>query len=208
MELKRFSRVAGAMILTASMVVSVGAATAAPQATKKIKCYKGTVSKVYKAAKCPRGWSLKKPAAKAASVAVNVEFKGTLSTVWSSAGVKATVSGAGNDKASGFSAIVATGDSAPSSQSAPIHGSGTLKGSMGNVNFVLNSDSTGTAIESAAPSLVQVKGTATIKSGTGKYAGATGTLTFKGTFEVGTTAAGAKEAKPFTASFTGNIKLK
>lgn len=210
MNIRPIARIMGtALIATALGLTGVAtAASAAPTAVKKITCYKGTVAKTFKAAKCPAGWSLKKPAAKGGTVALNVEFKGTLGTVWTASGVTATVAGTANDKVSGFSSIVATGSSAPQAQVAPIKGEGTLKGSMGNITFVLNSDSTGTAVESAAPSLVMVKGTATIKSGTGKYAGATGTLTFKGQFEVGATAAGTKESKSYTATFTGNIKLK
>lgn len=210
MNIRPLARAAGtALIVTALGLSGVAtAASAAPTATKKITCYKGTVSKTFTAAKCPAGWSLKKPAAKGGVVALDVEFKGTLGTVWTATGVTATVAGTANDKVSGFSSIAATGSSAPQAQSAPIKGEGTLKGSMGNITFVLNADSTGTAAESAAPSLVMVKGTATIKSGTGKYAGATGTLAFKGSFQVGSTAAGTKENQSYTATFTGNIKLK
>ncbi len=210
MSVTRISRIIGSAVIVAALGAGVMASTASalPQATKKIVCYKGTASKKFSAKKCPTGWSLKKPAAKGGTVAVNVEFKGTLATVWTATGVTASVTGAGNDKASGFSSITATGSSAPQAQTAPIKGEGTLKGSMGNINFVLNSDAKGTAAESAAPSLVMVSGTATVKSGTGKYAGATGTLTFKGQFQVGSTNAGTKENQSYTASFTGNIKLK
>ncbi|MHB0929021.1 MAG: hypothetical protein ACYC3W_08865 [Candidatus Nanopelagicales bacterium] len=215
MSVSRISRIVGSAVIVAALGAGLMASTASAtpqatkkQATKKIVCYKGTAAKKFSAKKCPRGWSLKKPASKGGLVAVNVEFKGTLATVWTATGVTATVSGAGNDKASGFSSITATGSSAPQAQTAPIKGEGTLKGSMGNINFVLNSDSKGTAAESAAPSLVMVGGTATIKSGTGKYAGATGVLTFKGQFQVGATTAGTKENQSYTASFTGKIKLK
>ncbi len=213
MSISRISRMVGSAVVVAALSVGVMASTAsaAPQSTKKIVCYKGKTAKTFKAAKCPTGWSPKKRVVKAGArlVAMNASYKGTIATVWSASDVKATaVTGTGTDAASGLTTITATGGSAPQAQTAPIHGSGVLKGSTGSITFVLNADAKGTAADSAAPTMVFVSGTATIKSGTGKYAGATGTLTFKGQFNVTSSAAGSKESQSFTASFTGNIKLK
>ncbi len=217
MSVSTISRIVGSAVVVASLGMGVMASTAsaAPQTAKKVVCYKGTAHKTLKAAKCPKGWSLKKPVAKKtvtkklAPVAVKLDLKGNIATVWTSSDVKTTsVTGTGLDKVSGFSSMTASGGSSPQAQTAPIHGQGTLKGTYGSVTFVLNSDASGTAVDSAAPTLVLVKGTATIKHGTGKYKGATGTLTFKGQFQVGATAKGTQESQPFTASFTGNIKLK
>jgi hypothetical protein len=213
MTISSISRIVGSAVVVVALGAGVMASTAsaAPQATKKIVCYKGTTSKTFPAAKCPKGWSPKKPVTKAGTktVSMNATYKGTIAMVWSASDVKATeVTGTGTDAASGLTSITATGGSAPQAQTAPIHGSGTLKGSTGSIDFVLNSDAKGTAADSAAPTMVIVTGTATIKSGTGKYAGATGVLTFKGQFNVSSTAAGAKESQSFTATFTGNIKLK
>lgn len=213
MTIARIPRIAGSAIVVAALGMSVMASTAsaAPQATKKIVCYKGTTSKTFAATKCPTGWSPKKPVTKAGTktVSMNASYKGTIATVWSSSDVKATeVTGTGTDALSGLTSITATGGSSPQAQTALIHGSGTLKGATGSIDFVLNSDAKGVAVDSAAPTVVVVSGTATIKGGTGKYAGATGTLTFKGQFSVTSTAAGSKESQSFTASFTGTIKLK
>ena len=208
MTIRPLTRIAGsALIITALGLTSVAtAASAVPMTVKKITCYKGAAKKVVTTAKCPKGWSLKKPAAK--TVAFAGTYKGKLSTVWSSSGVQASeVAGTSTD-AKGLANMTATGGSAPQAQCAVVNGSATLKGTDGSVTFKLDSSAKGCATDSAAPTTVVISGTATITSGTGKYAGATGVLTIKGQFDVTSSAAGAKESQAFTATFTGKIKLK
>lgn len=208
MTIRPLARIAGsALIITALGLTGVAtAASAAPTAVKKITCYKGTAKKVVTTAKCPKGWSLKKPGA--STVAFAGTYKGKLSTVWTSSGVQATeVTGTSTD-AKGLANISATGGSAPQAQCAVVNGTATLKGTDGSLSFKLDSSAKGCATDSAAPTTVIITGTATITAGTGKYAGATGVLTIKGQFDVTSSAAGAKETQAFTATFTGNIKLK
>jgi len=205
MTIRPLARIAGtALIITAMSLTGVAtAASAAPTATKKITCYKGTAKKIVTTAKCPVGWSLKRPAVTFAGT-----YKGTLSTVWSASGVEATeVIGSSTD-AKGLTKMSATGGSAPQAQCAVINGNAKLKGTDGSITFKLDSSAKGCATDSAAPTTVLVTGTATITAGTGKYLGATGVLTIKGQFDVTSTAAGTKETQAFTATFTGKIKLK
>lgn len=202
-------RAAGVALLAGALLVPATSATALPQAAKKITCYKGTAKKVVTTAKCPKGWSTKKPAATvvAKSVTLNATYKGDIAMVWSSSDVKATdVAGTSSDAA--LPKLKATGASSPQSQCAVVFGSGTLSGADGTVNFKLDSASKGCAAAEAAPTAVLVDGTATITGGTGKYAGATGSLTVKGNFNVKSTAAGFKESQTFNATFAGTIKLK
>lgn len=210
MTIRPLTRIAGSvLIITALGLTGIATtATAAPTATKKITCYKGTAKKVVTTAKCPKGWSTKKPTASASAVAFNGTYKGKLSTVWSSTGVQATeVTGTSTD-AKGLADITATGGSAPQAACAAVNGTATLKGTDGSLTFKLDSSAKGCATDDAAPTTVVITGTATITGGTGKYAGATGVLTIKAQFNVSSTAAGTKESQAFTATFTGNIKLK
>jgi hypothetical protein len=55
---------------------------------------------------------------------------------------------------------------------------------------------------------VKFGGNAVIKSGTGKYQGATGTFKVAGSFSIKTITAGSKEAVPFTMTASGSITLK
>lgn len=215
MELKRISRAAGAVILTVGMVATASAATAATTATKKITCYKlsgkTVMTKQYAAAKCPAGWSTKKPAAPAAtgakSVAFNATYKGDITMVWSSSDVKATeVSGTASDAPAGLAKFSATGGSAPQAQCAAINGSGTFGSGADTLTFKTEK-TTGCAANEAAPSAVSVSGTATITGGTGKYKGATGSLKITGSFQVASTKPGT-DKQQFTATFVGTVTTK
>ena len=209
MNLPRSLRAAGVTLLAAALILPTTTATAVPQAGKKITCYKGTAKKVVTTAKCPAGWSTKKPAAatSAKTVALNATYKGDIAMVWSSSDVKATdVVGTSGDAT--LPKLKATGASSPQSQCSAIYGSGTLAGTDGTVTFKMDSTTKGCAAAEAAPTAVLVDGVATITGGTGKFAGATGSLTVKGNFNVKSTAAGFKETQTFSATFTGTIKLK
>lgn len=210
MELKRISRTAGAAILALGMIASTGSAMAQPVAAKKLTCYKGTAVKVVTTAKCPAGWSTKKPAASAKSVALNATYKGKMTMVWTESGVKVNdLSGTSSDAgASGFKTLTATGGSAPQATCAAVTGNFTLAAADGKLNFKVDSSTKGCASNEAAPSPVSVSGSGTITGGTGKYVGATGTLTFKGGFNVKSTAAGTNDAEDFNVTFTGSVKLK
>ncbi len=48
---------------------------------------------------------------------------------------------------------------------------------------------------------------ATVVSGTGKFKGAKGTLTFKGSFTVQSTTAGSTESDSFSATLTGTLTV-
>lgn len=205
MTIRPLTRIAGsALIITAlGLTGVVTSASAAPTTVKKITCYKGTAKKVVTTAKCPKGWSTKKPA-----IAFAGTYTGKLSTVWSSNGVQATEVTGTSANAKGLAKLTATGGSAPQAQCAVVNGKATLKGTDGSITFKLDSSAKGCATDSAAPTTVVMSGTATITAGTGKYAGATGVLTIKGQFDVTSSAAGAKETQAFSATFTGNIKFK
>ncbi|MFM6841777.1 MAG: hypothetical protein ACKOVI_05085, partial [Candidatus Planktophila sp.] len=99
-------------------ISTLGFAGSASAATKSITCYKGTQSKVVKAAspKCPAGWSTKKPAATptkagtaAAPVAINATYKGKMSALWSESSIDASVTGTSSTNNGGLSDLSGSG---------------------------------------------------------------------------------------------------
>jgi hypothetical protein len=91
----------------------------------------------------------------------------------------------------------------------PFAGAGTLVGASGLKLSVASSSKTqACAVNSAAPSPVTVTGVAKILSGTGKFKGATGTLSFKGSFSIQATTAGSSESDAFNATLTGVVTIK
>ena len=203
------------------VVASTGIANAA---TKTITCYKGTASKKVTAAapKCAAGWSTTKPkpvapkptatkssapAASGSTVAINATYKGKIAMVWTSSDVAATVTATGTGTTGGLDSMTGSGSSSPASQCDAISGSGTLSGSGG--TLTLKSDAgKGCAAEAAAPTSVAITGNAIITGGTGKYAGASGTLKVTGSFAVNSTEAGSKDSTVLTITLSGNIVTK
>jgi hypothetical protein len=207
------SALALALTVVAPASAAVDVSSGVKISAKTITCYKGKATKKVTAAKpkCPTGWSTKKPATTASkSVALNLEFTGTGSLVWSSSDVTVpSLNGKGGSSALGLTTLTGTGKAAPQSQCTPISGSGQISGSGGSISFRMDPKSTACGADDAAPTTVTLtNSTATVTGGTGKYVGATGTLKVTGSFKIGTTAAGAKETQAFTTTFSGTITTK
>ena len=202
-------------------------ATVASAVTKKtIVCYKGTAVKKITATtpKCPKGWTTKKPVAKVTPkpsatptkatggvVAFSRTYKGKMSVLWSDSGVQAssvTGTGTGTGTTLGLDSLSGTGSSAPQSQCDSIDGSGVLSGGGNTLKVTFDSNAKACAAEGAAPTTVSLTGTATITGGTGKYAGATGTLKATGSFAIKSNQAGFGETTALTLTLTGNINTK
>jgi hypothetical protein len=64
------------------------------------------------------------------------------------------------------------------------------------------------AANDAAPTNVTVKGVATVLSGTGKFAGAKGTLAIAGSFSIKSTTAGSSESDSFTTTLKGTLTVR
>ena len=206
-------------IIAISSLSSLALATNASAATKSITCYKGTESKVVKAAspKCPSGWSTTKPAAKAtattkatgSTVAVTTVYKGKISMLWSDAGVTATsVTGASTSGNAGLDSLSGSGSSSPQSKCDIILGSGVLSGGGNTLKVTFDSSTKGCAEDEEGPTTINITGTAVINGGTGKFAGATGTLKVTGSFGIKSHAAGASEKSDLTLNISGNIVTK
>ena len=204
-----------------AVVVLFGAlfgATAANAATKSITCYKGATSKVVKAAapKCPAGWTTTKPApAKTApasstskSFTLNATYTGKISSLWSDSDVQSTVTATGSGTTLGLTQLTGSGSAAPSSQDATISGSGTISDGTNTVKGTFDPSASAHAKDGAAPTTVAITGNMIVSGGTGKYAGATGTLKFTGSFPVASTTAGTKDSGALTLTITGTFTTK
>lgn len=211
------------IVVTALGVIAANATVANAAVKKTITCYKGTAVKKVTAVKpvCAKGWSTKKPVvkvtpkpatstpAKASSVAFNGTYKGKMSVLWSDNGVQASsVTATGSGTTAGLDSLTGTGSSAPSDQCSGIDGSGVISGGGNSIKVSFDSSTKGCAADSAAPTVVTITGNAVISGGTGKFAGATGTLKVTGTFAIKSSAAGFSESTPLTLTLAGNINTK
>jgi hypothetical protein len=207
-------------IIAISSLSSLAFTATATAATKSITCYKGTQSKIVKAAspKCPSGWSTKKPAASAtaptkaatgSSVSIDAKYSGTISMLWSDAGVTATgVKATSASNNADLDTLTGSGSSAPQSKCDIILGNGLLSGGGNSIKVTFDSSTKGCAEDEDGPTTVNITGTAIINGGTGKFAGATGTLKVTGSFGMKSHAAGASEKSDLKLSISGNIVTK
>jgi len=219
------SKVARVFVIVTALGVLAANGPIANAATKKtITCYKGTAVKKVTGTnpKCATGWSTKKPVAKptpkpattpskstAGVVAFNGTYKGKMSVLWSDSGVQASsVTGSGTGTIAGLDTLTGTGSSAPSDQCAGIEGSGVISGGGNTLKVSFDSTSKACAADGAAPTVVSITGNAVISGGTGKFAGATGTLKVTGTFAIKSSAAGFGESTALTLTLSGNINTK
>jgi hypothetical protein len=210
--------------LTAIAVVSlasIGFAGSASAATKSITCYKGTQSKVVKAAspKCPTGWSTKKPVAAkpgtttaaAAPVAINATYKGKMSALWSESSIDASVTGTSSANNGGLSDLTGAGSyaSQEGDKCITLAGEATLKGGSDSLKLeFVTPKSTACGKDADGPTSVEINGLAKITGGTGKYAGASGTLKVDGAFASKHPANGVTEKVDLTLTLSGNIVTK
>ena len=228
MRMTRKSKVAQALVVFGTFALVLANSSSANAATKTITCYKGTAVKKVSSAnpKCAVGWSTKKlvvkitakPAAtpapssapaKAGALAFSGTYKGTIAMLWSDSSVQATaVTATGSGNIFGLDQLTGSGSSAPASQCDSINGAGTISDGTNTLKANFDTASKGCAKDAEAPTAVEITGNAVITGGTGKYAGATGTLKVTGSFSIKSTAAGFKESSPLTLTIAGNITTK
>jgi hypothetical protein len=206
--------------ITVLAIATVGFAGSASAATKSITCYKGTASKVVKAAapKCPAGWTTKKPAVSkpatstaAASVAINATYKGVIVALWSESSIDATVTGKSTANNGGLTDLAGAGSyaSQEGDKCITLAGEATLKGGSDSLKLeFVTPKSTACGKSADGPTTVDINGSARITGGTGKYAGATGTLAVDGSFQSSHPANGKTEKPELTLTLSGNIVTK
>lgn len=225
MKTVRKSTLAKALIVISVFGLVAANTSVANAVTKKtIKCYKGKIVKKVTAVspKCPKGYTTKKPVVKvtpkptatpakttAGTVAFSGTYKGKIAILWSDSDVRATsVTAAGTGNVLGMDELTGTGSAAPQNQCDAFDGTGVLSGGGNTLKVVFDSTAKACAAEGAAPTTITITGNATITGGSGKYAGATGTLKVTGTFAIKSKDAGFSESAALTLTLTGNITTK
>jgi len=211
------SKAAKAIVIATSLFLVVAQSGIAQGATKTITCYKGTATKKVTTAKCPTGWSTKKPAAakpatgstSSKTVVINGNYSGTVSLLWGDTYVQVTsVKATGTGTVADLGEFVGSGAAAPASQCDTFDGAATLGSGADTLKVAFDSSAKGCAEDDSAPTKITFSGNAVVKSGTGKYAGATGTFKVAGSFSIKTISAGSKESAPFTMTASGSVTLK
>ena len=213
---KSYSRKTQVLVLLIAAMFVFANGVPANAATKTITCYKGTIVKKVTAAKpkCPTGYSTIKPKvtakpttpAAAATVAFSGTYKGTLAIIWGDTYLQVTsVTGKGTGNVLGLTDMSGTAAAAPAGLCDSFDAKGSIGGGGNTLNVSFDTSAKGCAEDESAPTTIKVTGNAQITGGTGKYAGATGTLKVSGVFSV---KGGAKETAAFTMDVSGNIKTK
>lgn len=222
MKTTQKSRLVQTLVALTALTVLVAAAPSANAATKTIRCYKGTVVKKVTAVnpKCPAGYRTTKPVPKptasptvkstAATVAFSGTYTGTIGLLWSDSFVQATsVKATGTGNVLGLTDLSGIGSAAPANQCDTFNGSGTLSGGGNTLKVAFDSTAKACAEDADAPTGITFTGNAVINGGTGKFAGATGTLKVTvGSFAIKSTVAGKSEIDAFKMVISGNIITK
>lgn len=210
------SRKAKVLVLLTVLMFVFANAVPANAANKTITCYKGTIVKKVTAAKpkCPTGYTTTKPKvttkpaapAAAATVAFSGTYKGNLAIVWGDTYLQVTsVTGKGTGNVLGLTDLSGTAAAAPVGLCDSFDAKGSIGGGGNTITVAFDTSAKGCAEDESAPTTIKITGNAQITGGTGKYAGATGTLKVSGVFSV---KGGAKETAAFTMDVSGSIKTK
>jgi hypothetical protein len=219
-EMKLMKRSRKITITLAIAALALGNIAGASAANKTITCYKGTTVKKVTAAnpKCPAGFTTTKPKAaattaattKGAVVKIDATYKGTITMVWGEADVTVTnVTATGSGATGGLDKLSGMGAAAPAEQCTPFDGEGTLGSGADTLKVKYADGAMACSADADAPTTVTIKkGPLTIVSGTGKYAGATGSLTLTGTWKVDSASKGTKPATAVTLNLVGTITTK
>jgi len=216
---KTYSRKVKVLVLLTAFAFLFAQGVPANAANKTITCYKGTIVKKVTAVKpkCPTGYTTTKPKVTAkptattkpvagAIVAFSGTYKGTLAIVWGDTYLQVTsVTAKGTGNVLGLTDMTGTGSAAPAGLCDTFDGKGSIGGGGNTLNVAFDTSAKGCAEDESAPTTIKITGNAQITGGTGKYAGATGTLKVSGVFSV---KGGSKESAAFTMDVSGNIKTK
>jgi hypothetical protein len=146
---------------------------------------------------------------KTTHVAFKGTYSGTIALLWSSTGVSATSVAGHGTGTDGTNTLKGSGGGSAANTCNPFDGSGALVGVSGlKLSVATSTKSQACAVNASAPTPVTVNGVAKILSGTGKFKGASGTLSFKGQFSVQSSTAGSSENDSFNATLTGVVTIK
>jgi hypothetical protein len=176
----------------------------------------------------PSGASISRPSApathsvvghvvKTKKVAFKGTYKGTIALLMvgpagqsASSVTVSSLKGTGTGTDLGSSTVTATGSAPAANQCDELMGAGNITGSGSKLllKVVTSAASQGCAAGTSTPTSVSVKGVAKVTGGTGKFKGVSGTLSFKGSFNVTSNTSGSSESDSFSATLTGTLTIK
>jgi hypothetical protein len=140
-------------------------------------------------------------------------YVGNVKILFGASRVSGTMSGAGKGTTLGQGTVTASGATtsfSTSSASDPLTGNAVLKGPGGSITVktvsVYASTTSSAAPTTSSPDAVVVAGTVKVLKGTGKFAGASGTLTVHASFRVNSTSG--SETQKFSATLKGSLSVK
>jgi hypothetical protein len=201
-------------------------------------CYKGAGIQSLKTGnlKCPSGWTTTKPVTKPSpasspnttpkstnqskstaastqaskkSLSISATYSGKIAMLWGDSGVTATsVTATGTGTTLGLTQLTGSGSSSPSSKCESISGAGVISDGTNTLKANFDPSAQGCAKDDAAPTTININGNVVITGGTGKYAGASGTLKFSGSFPISSTSAGTNESTALTLTISGSFVTK
>lgn len=153
---------------------------------------------------------------KVKKVAFKATIKGSMALLWNASSVTASsVSGKGTATLLGATTLKGNG-TAPftgAAQCEPMNGNGILTGAGSKLMLRVTPSAAqagqACGADQSAPTVVTVtKGVAKVTGGTGKYKGASGTLSYKAVFSIQSTTSGSHESDSFTTTLTGTLTIK
>jgi hypothetical protein len=146
-------------------------------------------------------------------LAFTASYVGNVKMLFGASSVSGTMSGAGKATTLGQGTVSASGATtsfSTSSASDPLSGSAVLKGPGGSITVktvsVYASTTSSAAPTASSSDPVVVAGTVKVLKGTGKFAGASGTLTVHASFKVSSISG--SETQKFTATLKGSLSVK
>ncbi len=118
-----------------------------------------------------------------------------------------SVSGTGTGTLVGASSVSGSGSSSAAAQCDPFGGTGAIAGPSATIRFkVLSSSAQGCSSGESGPVTVTFHGTAKAIGGTGRAKGASGSLKFHGTLQLGGTSG--SQTGTYTVKLTGSLNVK
>jgi hypothetical protein len=142
---------------------------------------------------------------------MNATYKGKMSALWSDSSIDASVTGSSTANNGGLSDLAGSGSyaSQEGDKCITLAGEATLKGGSDSLKLeFVTPKSTACGKDADGPTSVEINGLAKITGGTGKYAGASGTLKVDGSFASKHPANGVTEKVDLTLTLSGSIATK
>jgi hypothetical protein len=144
----------------------------------------------------------------AKTVPFSGHYRGTASLLIDNGSVTiSSVAGKGTGSLVGNSTVIGKGSASSSAQCDPFTGTGSITGAGAKLILrVVQTKSSGCSSGESGPVTVTFTGLALVTGGSGKAAGASGTLKFNGTLKLG--GVSGSQNGPYAVTLTGNLKVK